>query len=277
MNHPAIRDIYVDKLHVRVFRTREEMGACVGAEAAAAINALMERQETVNVMFGAAPSQNEMLVALRTSDVDWRRVHAFHMDEYIGLAPDHPAGFGNFLERSIFRYLPFAGVHLLNGGAADPLEECRRYSQLLEEHPLDLCMLGVGENGHLAFNDPPTADFHDPYPVKVVELEERCRAQQVHDGCFETLEQVPTHALTVTIPVLCSAKHLFCTVPAASKAQAVFSMLKGPVSTDCPASIVRQQERAELYLDIDSADLICHEEGGKVTAVSGPSPAKALQ
>ena len=231
MTYHTIYNTYVDKLHVRIFQTREEMGVCVGAEAAETIKSLLERQETVNIMFGAAPSQNEMLASLRAADIDWSRIHAFHMDEYIGLDPRHPAGFGNFLNRAIFHHLPFASVNLLNGKAQNLEEECNRYASVLAEHPLDICMLGVGENGHLAFNDPPVADFFDPKTVKVVELEERCRLQQVHDGCFETLDQVPYQAITVTIPALCSAKYLFCTVPSISKAPAVHTMLNAPISS----------------------------------------------
>lgn len=248
-----IKQTRIDQLSVRVFDTREAMGACAGAEAAQAIREVLEEKEYANVMFAAAPSQNETLATLCASEgIDWSRVNAFHMDEYIGLDPAHPAGFRNFLKRAIFDRFPFASVHLLNGNAEDPAQEALRYEALLREYPLDVCLLGIGENGHIAFNDPPVADFEDPHLVKIVELEERCRQQQVNDGCFSSIDQVPTHALSVTIPGMMSAKQLFCSVPAATKAEAVERLMNGPVSTVCPATIMRRHPRAELYLDRDA-------------------------
>lgn len=245
----ANKDTYVDLLRVRVFSSRAEMGSCCAKEAAAYLRELLQHKDTVNVMFAAAPSQNEVLETLRNEDIDWTRVNAFHMDEYIGLPADHPAGFGNFLRRSIFDHLPFRAVHFLNGAAPDAKEECRRYGMLLKNHPLDICLLGVGENGHIAFNDPPTADFQDADTVKIVELEHTCRMQQVHDGCFPHLEDVPTHAMTVTIPALLHASRMYCAVPSQTKAPAVHAMLNGPIHTGCPASVLRRHPSASLYLD----------------------------
>lgn len=249
----VLKEFDCDALNVRVFDSREAMGNCAGREAAAQIRALLEKKESINVMFAAAPSQNETLAALVAEpDIDWKRINAFHMDEYVGLDPAHPAGFGNFLKRSIFDLKPFRSVNLLNGNADDPAVEARRYDRLLRENPLDVCLLGVGENGHIAFNDPPVADFDDPLYVKVVALEERCRMQQVNDGCFERVDQVPTHALSVTIPGLIQAKAMFCSVPAATKAEAVFHMLRQKISTACPASILRRHACARLYVDADA-------------------------
>lgn len=248
-----IKQTQIDRLSVRVFATREDMGACAGGEAARAIRDVLAEKECANVMFAAAPSQNETLAALCASEgIDWSRVNAFHMDEYIGLDASHPAGFRNFLKRAIFDRFSFASIHLLDGNAEDPAREALRYEALLREYPLDVCLLGIGENGHIAFNDPPVADFEDPHLVKIVELEERCRRQQVHDGCFSSISQVPTHALTVTIPGMMSAKRLFCSVPAATKAEAVGRLMGGPVSTDCPATIMRRHPKARLYLDAES-------------------------
>lgn len=248
-----IKQTQIEQLSVRVFATREHMGACAGSEAAQAIRDILAEKNCANVMFAAAPSQNETLAALCASEgIDWSRVNAFHMDEYIGLDASHPAGFRNFLKRAIFERFPFASVHLLDGNAEDPAQEALRYEDLLREYPLDVCLLGIGENGHIAFNDPPVADFEDPHLVKIVELEERCRWQQVHDGCFSSIEQVPTHALTVTIPGMMSAKRLFCSVPAATKAEAVSRLMGGPVSTQCPATIMRRHPQARLYLDAES-------------------------
>ena len=249
----VLKDFYCDKLHVRVFDSRRAMGDCAGSEAVACIKELLKEKETLNVMFAAAPSQNETLEALcADTDIDWSRINAFHMDEYVGLDASHPAGFRNFLKRAIFDAKPFRTVNLLNGNADDPEEEAKRYDQLLRDNPLDVCILGVGENGHVAFNDPPVADFNDPKMVKIVELEEVCRQQQVHDGCFEELSQVPTHALSVTVPGLMQAKHLFCSVPAKTKAEAIRHMINDEISEKCPATILRQQDDARLYTDADA-------------------------
>lgn len=253
----VINDFYRDKMHVRVFDTREAMGACAGKEAAACIKALLSEKEFINVMFAAAPSQNETLAALAASPgIDWSRINAFHMDEYVGLGPTHPAGFRNFLKRAIFDQMNFRSVNLINGDAADPWIEAARYGKLLRDNPLDICLLGIGENGHLAFNDPPLADFNDPYYVKVVELEHRCRLQQVNDGCFAEIEEVPTHALSATIPCLMQAGEMFCSVPAATKAEAVYHTVNDEISTACPATILRRHDGAKLYVDADGGRLL---------------------
>ena len=252
-----LKDFYCDKMHVRVFESRPVMGKYAGQEAAAHIKKLLSEKETINVMFAAAPSQNETLAEiLNDADIDWSRVNAFHMDEYVGLDPEHPAGFRNFLKRAIFSKKPFKTVNLLNGNADDPEQEAARYSQLLVDFPLDVCLLGVGENGHIAFNDPPVADFNDSKLVKVVKLDEICRQQQVNDGCFENIDQVPTHALSVTIPGLTSAKAMFCTVPAPTKANAIRAMINDEISTACPATILRKHDNAKLYTDADSGKYI---------------------
>ena len=251
-----LKDFYQDKLHVYTFDTRKEMGDCAGKQAAEVINALLAQQDEVNIIFAAAPSQNETLAALKSASIDWTRVNAYHMDEYIGLPDEHPAGFRNLLKAALFDELPFKSVNLLNGNAPVIEEEIARYEGLLREHPVDVCMLGVGENGHIAFNDPWVADFDDPVLVKIVPLDEKCRNQQVHDGCFAELSQVPTHALTLTIPALTNAKHMFCTVPAATKADAVKAMLSGEVTIDCPASILTRHNDARLYTDRSAAQHI---------------------
>jgi len=253
MNMAVLKEFHCDNLLVRVFDTRAAMGCCAGQEAAACIKTLLQQKESINVMFAAAPSQNETLAELIADpDIDWSRINAFHMDEYVGLAPEHPAGFRNFLNRAIFGLKNFKSVNLINGNADDPWAEATRYDRLLREHPLDVCLLGVGENGHIAFNDPPVADFEDKAYVKVVELEERCRQQQVNDGCFEHIDQVPTHALTVTIPGLTQAGVMFCSVPAPTKAEAIGHMVTDEISTACPATILRRHGCAKLYVDRDA-------------------------
>lgn len=245
-----------DKLEIKIFQNREEMGKAAAEDAARVIKRLLQEKERLNVIFAAAPSQNEFLSALTKQDIDFSRITAFHMDEYIGLPKDAPQGFGNFLRRSIFEKCPFAQIHYLNGQAEDPEEECRRYTELLRHAEVDIVFLGIGENGHIAFNDPSVADFKDPKAVKTVALEEACRRQQVNDGCFASLEEVPKTAMTLTIPTLMKTGFRFCMVPSALKAQAVRDTVNGPVDEKCPASILRTEGNSFLYLETESAQLL---------------------
>ena len=244
----------VDQLEVRIFDTRAEMGAAAALDIKNKFCELLAKKPCINVIFAAAPSQNEVLASLvADKDIDWSRIHAYHMDEYIGLAADAPQGFGNFLREHIFDLVPLASVNLIDCAAADASLEAARYGALLDANLADVVVMGIGENGHIAFNDPPVADFGDPQTVKVVKLDEICRNQQVNDGCFAIIDQVPTHALTVTVPALTRAPYLFCIVPAPSKAWAVRETLKGSIDEHCPASILRTHDNAVLYLDRDSA------------------------
>lgn len=252
-----IKEMKTGKLWVKVFDTRNAMGEDAGKEAAACIRQLLKEKEEINIIFAAAPSQNETLETLiKEPEIEWERINAYHMDEYVGLAPEHPAGFRNYLNRTIFEKLPFKTINLINGNAEDAYAEAERYGELLKTHPVDICLLGVGENGHLAFNDPGVAEFNDPVRAKVVPLDEVCRQQQVNDGCFEKIDEVPTHAITVTIPGLTAANYMFCSVPAATKARAIKDMLSGEVTEKCPASILTEHEAAVLYLDKDSSAMI---------------------
>lgn len=250
---PVLKQMKADCLNVQVFDTRDAMGCAAGECACATIRELLEKKDYVHVIFAAAPSQSEMLKTMITAkDIDWSRVYAFHMDEYIGLDSNAPQGFGNFLARHIFSILPFTKVFRIDAEAKDAVAECCRYSELLRRYPVDLVCLGIGENGHIAFNDPGVADFNDPALVKVVELDDVCRMQQVHDGCFTSINEVPTHALTLTIPALAAAAYMVCTVPAASKKDAVWKTVCGPITQDVPATILRQHPHAELFCDSDS-------------------------
>lgn len=245
-----------DKLSVNVYDTRKNMGLAAAADVAACIKAELAVKPEIYMIFAAAPSQNEMLEALIAEEgIEWNRIHALHMDEYVNLSADAPQGFGNFLRRAIFDKVPFASVNLI-GTDADSEATCARYDALLTEHPVDIVCMGIGENGHIAFNDPHVADFNDPLKIKKVDLDQKCRQQQVNDGCFATLDEVPTHALTLTIPTLYNVKNVFCVVPAASKAEAVKNTVTGPVSEVCPASILRRHDNATLYTDSDSAALL---------------------
>ena len=248
-----VKDFYADKLRVRLFDTRAAMGECAGAEAAAAIKQELAEKETINLMVVAAPSQNEVLAALVSdTEIEWERINVFQLDEYAGLDASHSFSCLNFLKKAIFDVKPFRTVNIINGNAADYEAEAERYAKVLAENPLDVLVYGIGENGHLGFNDPPVADFNDPKMAKAVELELPCRMQQVHDGNFATLDEVPTHAYTITIPALMKAKHKFCVVPGATKAEAMEKLVKGPIATSCPASIMRDFDGAQLYGDVDS-------------------------
>lgn len=251
-----------DQLQVSISPTREEMGQVAGKFASALIQKLLKEKEQINVMFAAAPSQNEFLAALvQDPKIDWSRVTAFHMDEYIGLPAQHPAAFRCFLNRAIFLKAPFKQVYYIDKGEKSPMEAediqavLDRYTELLNAHPLDLVLMGIGENGHIAFNDPPVADFADQDPIKVVELTLTSRQQQVHDGCFDALDQVPTHAYTVTIPPMMRASYRVCIVPSALKAQAVRNTILGEVSTQTPASVLRTKE-SYLFIDKEAAGLL---------------------
>lgn len=246
----------VEKLQVYVYDNRQNMGTAAGLAVAEKMRALLAENGQVNMVFAAAPSQNEFLDALVAAEgIDWARVTAFHLDEYIGLPADSPQRFAQYLEDHILGRVPVGRVYLMDGNA-EPTAECQRYAALLAEHPLHIACVGIGENGHLAFNDPPVADFDDPEMVKVVELEHRCREQQVHDGCFPTLDEVPTHALTMTIPAIMAAKDVFCMVPGSTKQEAIERTLNGPISTKCPATVLRRHTAARLYVDRDAAKLI---------------------
>jgi len=250
------RTFKADKLSVNIYDTRKNMGAAAAADIAACIKELLGRKSEIYMIFAAAPSQNEMLEALiADKEIEWNRVHALHMDEYVNLPSDAPQGFGNFLRRAIFDRVPFASVNLI-GTDADSEATCRRYDALLAANKVDIVCMGIGENGHIAFNDPHVADFNDPRRIKKVDLDQKCRQQQVNDGCFASLDQVPTHALTLTVPTLYNVENIFCVVPAATKAEAVKNTVSGPVAESCPASILRRHGKAILYTDADSAALL---------------------
>ncbi len=246
-----------DKLKVEIYDTRAGMGNAAARDIKAKIAQLLAEKGEINMIFAAAPSQNEVLAALADDgQIEWNRVNAYHMDEYIGLSADAPQGFGNFLKAHIFGRASFKSVHYIDCTASDPEKEAARYEKLLGDNPPDIVVMGIGENGHIAFNDPPVADFKDARGAKVVKLDEVCRNQQVHDGCFARLEEVPEYAITLTVPTLVSAPWLFCIVPAKTKANAVKECLTGEIGEHCPASVLRLQENAVLYLDGDSASLL---------------------
>ncbi|MGI6074678.1 MAG: glucosamine-6-phosphate deaminase [Fermentimonas sp.] len=245
------------ELEIMIFPNRTEMGEQAAKDVSQKIQELLKDKEEINMIFAAAPSQSDFMKALvDDKSIEWQRINAFHMDEYIGLDKDAPQGFGNFLRDHIFGKVPFKSVHYVNGQAEDEQKETERYSELLRNNPVDIVCLGIGENGHIAFNDPPVADFNDPKLVKVVELDNVCRQQQVNDKCFAEIDEVPKKAYSLTIPALLKADYMFCMVPTAFKAKAVHDTVYGEISEKCPASILRTKKGAILYLDKDSASLL---------------------
>jgi glucosamine-6-phosphate deaminase len=246
----------VDNLLVKVFETREEAGEEEAKDVAKIVNKLLLQKKEINIVFASAPSQNEFLDNLVKINLPWNRINAFHLDEYIGLPEDAPQRFSKYLYDKIFSKVHFKSVNYINGNAKDVYEECKRYENLLKKYPLDIACIGVGENGHIAFNEPSVANFNDKALVKIVELEEKSREQQVHDGCFSHIEEVPKYAITLTIPAIISAKYIFCIVPGKNKKEAIKNMLEGPIDTSCPASILRTHKNAILYLDKDSSSLL---------------------
>ena len=252
-----MKTMMADKLTVEIYPNRAEMGAAAARDIKECFARLLKTKDSINVIFAAAPSQNDVLKSLREdTEIEWGRINAYHMDEYIGLSKDAPQGFGNFLRNALFGRVGFASVNYIDPEAKDIEAEAERYSALLLENPTDVVVMGIGENGHIAFNDPPVADFNDKRVVKPVELDQVCRQQQVNDGCFATIDDVPTHALTLTVPTLMRAPEVFCIVPAPTKAWAVNRTINGEIGEACPATALRLHGKAKLYLDGDSSSLL---------------------
>lgn len=242
-------------MNIRIAATREDLGKQAAADIGNAIRARLQIQPHLRIIFAAAPSQREMLQSLiQEPGIEWERITAFHMDEYLGLPVDAPQSFGMWLRESIFDRVPLASFHLIQP-SKDLEQTCNNYAHKLLEAPIDLILLGVGANGHLAFNDPP-ANLGDPLSVKVVTLDYICRQQQVDDKCFASFNEVPQEAISLTVPMLLRADQLFCCVPGASKSKAVHSMIYDPISGDCPATALRLHPHCTVYLDLDSSALL---------------------
>jgi glucosamine-6-phosphate deaminase len=253
----AFSERLVDRMVVRTFDSTDGLARAAADQAAAALRAAVAARGAAHAMFATGNSQLAFVDALvnDTPDVPWGDVVVFHMDEYVGAGPDHPAGFQRWIRERIVEPGRPRAAHYLDG-LADPVSESARYGGLLVDHPLDLCCLGIGENGHLAFNDPPVADFGDPLDVKVVTLDAACRRQQVDEGHFPDLDAVPAQAMTVTIPALLRASTVLAVVPESRKAEPVRAALEDPVTTACPASTLRTHDHVTLYLDTGSSSLV---------------------
>jgi len=254
---PPFDERMVDRLGVEIHKGPVALARAAADRAAGVLAEAVERRGVANAMFATGNSQLGFIDQLvgSTPGVPWSAVVVFHMDEYVGVGPDHPAGFQRWIRERIVEPAHPRAAHYLDG-LADPGSECARYASLLADHPLDLCCLGIGENGHLAFNDPPVADFDDPLDLKVVELDPGCRAQQVHEGHFPDIDAVPAQAITVTIPALLRARRVLAVVPEGRKAEPVHAALEGPVTNACPASALRAAGDATLLLEPASARLL---------------------
>jgi len=246
-----------DQLSIRIYKSRIGLGYDAAHLVAKKIRLLLETRDSISIIFAAAPSQNEFLEALSIQpNINWQKITAFHMDEYVGLPADAPQGFGNFLKKNLFDKIQFKAVHYLNGNATDLEQECKRYSDLLAEYKPEIVCMGIGENTHIAFNDPHVADMNDPKAVKVVDLDVQCRQQQVNDDCFTAIDQVPAYALTLTIPELLRPVAVFCMVPGKHKSQAVYHTLTENISAKYPSTALRQHPNSILFLDKESALLL---------------------
>lgn len=243
-----------DNLIISVSDNRLIMGQTAAKDAAEYISKVLENSTEMNIIFAAAPSQDTFLASLITYDVEWGKINAFHMDEYIGLATDAPQRFGNYLNTQIFSKVPFKSVNYLSGSDAETV--MKKYHPLWNGTTPLVTFMGIGENGHIAFNDPHVARFNDSEYIKVVSLDDTSRMQQVHDGCFLSFEDVPATALTLTIPALMSSQRIFCVVPGKNKANAVKETVQGEIAESCPASILRTHNNATLYCDKDSAQYL---------------------
>ena len=252
-----IKEFIKDKLKVSVYDTNKEMGAAAANDAALELIRLQANLNEINIMFAAAKSQISMLDILCTNKaIDFSKVNAFHMDEYAGLSADNPSSLAYYLTSRHLDKLNLKGIYFMNDENASYDEVCLKYAEILKAHPLDICFLGIGDNGHLAFNEPHIADFNETSWVRMVEIDDISKIQQVNAGNFPTVQDVPSLAYTVTIPVLLSAKRKFCVAPGKEKAKAVHMTLTGEITKECPASILRQDENTHLYLDKESAEMV---------------------
>ncbi len=247
-------DFETDMLKIKIFEDDINMGQAAAEYASEVLNRSIRDKGAANIIIATGASQFTFYDALRkTQDLDWNRVTVFHLDEYVGMSDKHPASFRKYLKDRILQYVKVKKVYFLNGENENLEAEIDRYEALLESTEIDLACIGIGENGHIAFNDSPIADFNDPHLVKMVELDEDCRKQQWGEGWFPTLNEVPTHALSLTVPAIMKANIISCVVPDARKAQAVYNTVNSEISEKCPATILRTHSDCTLYLDRNSA------------------------
>ncbi len=251
-NKKVAKNLKIDSLEVLIYPDRSEMGRASGEFIAEKIKAILEQKDEIRIIFAAAPSQEETLKYLRYENgIDWSKITVFNMDEYIGLSRDDPASFGFFLSDRLFNHVHPGEINLIDG-INDPVNECERFSRLLTEKAIDIVLLGLGANGHIAFNEPLTADFDDSAVVKIIYLDEISRQQQVDENCFSNINKVPRRAITITIPAIMSASYLYCMTPGKNKSEAVKMVLEGSITNTVPGSIMRKHSHCILFLDKQS-------------------------
>lgn len=243
-------------MELSIFKTKREMGAAAARYTAALIRGAIAERGEANIVLATGISQFEMLATLVTLDVDWSRVTAFHLDEYIGLPPSHPASFHKYLKERFADKVPaLKAFHYVDGENLDPAAECRRLGQIIRSLPIDVACVGIGENGHLAFNDPP-ADFDTEEPYIVVNLDEACRRQQLGEGWFPTLEEVPRQAISMSIRQIMKSRYIICTAPDRRKAEPLKNAVEGEVTNKLPASILQEHPHCRILLDERAASLL---------------------
>ncbi len=252
-----VRTFQVDALQVEVYRHEADLVESLVWQTRSYLTEVANRQETIAAILASGGSQIRLLKELTADDgIDWSRMTLFHLDEYLGISGEHPASFQRYMRELVTDKVAPHKFNYLSGDTIEPIAECDRYYRLLSAQPIDLCFLGVGATGHIAFNEPEVADFDDPYPVKLVKLDDRSRQQQVDGGFFDRIAAVPQYALTLTLPTICRANRICCLAMGVKKAQIVNTMLTGEISSACPASILRKYPTATLYLDEAAASLI---------------------
>lgn len=245
--------ISFDNLQATVYDNLGDMGRAAADFVQEKLAVAISERGGANLILATGASQFPFLERLKEREIDWQKITVFHLDEYKGIPDTHPASFRKYLRERILDEVRPKKAYFLNGDAKDLEKEMEDYTRLLKDHPIDIACIGIGENGHIAFNDPPVADFNDPNLVKVVELDEACRNQQLGEGWFAAFDDVPTHALTLTVTAIMDCRAISCVVPDSRKAEAVRRTLYGPVSTECPASILRTHKQAKMFLDTESA------------------------
>ena len=252
-----LRTFQVDALQVEVYRQEADIVNSLVHNTQSYLSATMARQGSAAAILASGASQLKLLAQLTTvGEIDWGRLTLFHLDEYLGIGGEHPASFQTYMREKVAQIVTPHQFNYLAGDTLEPIAECDRYGQLLAAQPIDLCLLGIGETGHIAFNDPEVADFADRYPVKLVKLADKSRQQQVNTGFFDRLEAVPQYAITLTLPTICMARRICCLAMGARKANIVKTMLTGEIAPTCPASILRKYPTATLYLDEAAASAI---------------------
>jgi glucosamine-6-phosphate deaminase len=258
MEMPAAKQNFrVDDLTVQIYNSSTEMALSVAKIVQQYLQSVIQKQGKATVLLATGNSQIQFLDALiDLGNVDWSQITFFHLDEYLGISADHAASFRYYLRERVEKRVQPQQFHYIQGDSLQPVAECDRYTKLLQAQPIDLCCLGIGENGHIAFNDPSVADFHDPYSVKLVKLDNINRQQQVNTGYFSDISSVPQYAFTLTISTICTAKKIICLASGKRKQEIVKKLLQGDITTDCPASILRKQPQGMLFLDEDSASLL---------------------